>query len=119
MILIKTNLLPKGIRGFGGIAPFVIVRPEYADDPTVIEHELVHNRQCRKRWWIGFWLRYLRSKEWRYLYELEAYRASLKHGRPLRQCIRDLYYGYAAHTFRGQQRVKEDLTADSMPASYY
>jgi len=95
--------LPKQYNGIT-IGCFVFVRTNVTLD--VIPHELVHVRQ--------FWrnplmpLLYLLSKRKRYLYEVEAYRESIKHGRNPMNCAYSLVNSYKLNV-TAEQALK-DLT---------
>ena len=49
----------------------------------LLEHEKVHLRQQVKYLFIGFALLYFCSRRWRYRFELEAYRVSVRCGQTL------------------------------------
>lgn len=66
--------------GYWGFTPFpwlMILSNRYANHAALIAHEKCHQAQQRRDGWLTFWRRYLFSKDWRYIYELEAYRVWL------------------------------------------
>ena len=60
------------------IGPVVLIRPRYAEDKGLLEHERVHVRQWMKCP-IGFPLRYLLSRQAKLDAELEAYAEQARH----------------------------------------
>ena len=61
-------------------APFpwlIIVAKPYKNHAALIAHEQCHQAQQRKDGTFKFWWRYITSSDWRYRYELEAYRVWL------------------------------------------
>lgn len=56
----------------------LVKESEYSE--YMYHHEMVHVRQFKANP-ILFYPRWLFSKRWRLIYELEAYRESIKHGR--------------------------------------
>jgi hypothetical protein len=56
----------------------IFIRTKYKDDVGILEHEKVHVLQFWRTLGICGLL-YLFSAEWRYKYELEAYRRQLQH----------------------------------------
>lgn len=52
----------------------IVINKDYWNKKPLIAHERCHQDQQRRDGWITFYLRYFTSKEWRYKYELEAYR---------------------------------------------
>ena len=77
MKILKTNILGKRTKAIT-LAPFaILVKPEYADDKVVINHERIHWMQQKKGWYIGFYVQYF--VEWVFKgyrnisFEIEAY----------------------------------------------
>ena len=65
--------------GFTWGPTLIWVRPNYADDRGLIAHETAHARaMARDGTWRFRW-RYLTSRKWRLIYEVEGYRESLKY----------------------------------------
>ena len=52
---------------------FIFIRPQYADDRGLLEHELVHRRQWLKSLSFSMWL-YMWVPEYRLHAEVEAYK---------------------------------------------
>lgn len=97
--------------GYGGFAPFAFLHPDYYDNKATIEHERVHNRQCLRGFYVIYWLRYTFSREARYQFELEGYRASYKYGRTLMSCANALYFNHGQRAGRTIRDCMRDLTA--------
>ncbi|MCG8668721.1 MAG: hypothetical protein MI867_04855 [Pseudomonadales bacterium] len=78
MIVKFPVFVPRGAAAIT-IWPFVFTN---LDNPPrdLVEHEKVHLRQQVKFLFIGFALLYFGSKKWRYKFELEAYKVSVKYG---------------------------------------
>jgi hypothetical protein len=74
-MLIKSNLIPQPFWAFT-VWPFIVVRPEHADDKGIIAHENVH---FKEQAWITpiWWLRYALSKKFRVDAEVRAYKAQI------------------------------------------
>lgn len=72
------KLVPKGADAIT-IFPFIFTRQKLPPK-NLIEHEKVHLKQQVKFLFIGFALLYFGSKKWKYKFELEAYKVSVKHG---------------------------------------
>lgn len=56
----------------------IVINKDYWNKKPLIAHERCHQEQQRRDGWITFYFRYFTSKEWRYKYELEAYRVWVK-----------------------------------------
>jgi hypothetical protein len=56
----------------------IVINKDYWNKKPLIAHEKCHQDQQRRDGWITFYFRYFTSKEWRFKYELEAYRVWLK-----------------------------------------
>lgn len=83
MIIKAPLLVPKGAAAIT-IWPFIFVDRRPNRVPRhIIEHEKVHLRQQVKYLFIGFALLYFCSRRWRYRFELEAYRVSVRCGQTL------------------------------------
>lgn len=80
--------------GFTLSPSIIILHPRNRHDVGLIEHERVHQRQMRQDGLIRFWLRYAFSRRWRALYEVEAYRVSIKWGMVANQAARFLSENY-------------------------
>lgn len=88
MIIHAPKLVPKGAAAIT-VFPFIICRDK-ENQKHLIEHEKVHLRQQVKYLFIGFALLYFGSKKWKYKFELEAYRVSVKHGLSKERAARHL-----------------------------
>lgn len=78
IMLIKTKLIPAGFQAVT-IWPFIVVLPEHATNPGLIEHEMVHYREQS---WITaiWWVRYVISKSFRQAAEVRAYKRQIEVG---------------------------------------
>lgn len=77
-MIIKTNLVPDG---FGAITmwPFILMRPQVAEDAGLVEHEMVHYRE--QSWITPWWgLKYFCSKNFRQAAEVRAYKRQIEVG---------------------------------------
>jgi hypothetical protein len=76
--MIKTNFVPKGSKAWSPLG-FIMIRPEFADDPQLIAHEHCHVLQF---WKSGgtFPIRYALDKTYRLKCEIEAYKVSIAAG---------------------------------------
>lgn len=66
--------------GWWGSAPFpwlMILAYDQRNNAALIAHERCHQDQQRRDGVLTFWHRYIFNKDWRYRYELEAYRVWL------------------------------------------
>lgn len=63
MIVIKSKHLPAGIDGLT-LFGIVFVRPQYAADPVLLNHERIHCRQQREWGYIPFFVIYLFEWLW-------------------------------------------------------
>lgn len=66
--------------GYWGSAPFpwlLILSYDQRNNAALIAHEQCHQAQQRRDGTLTFWKRYITSCDWRYRYELEAYRVWL------------------------------------------
>jgi hypothetical protein len=74
-MIIKSKLIPQPFWAFTAW-PFIVVRPEHADDKGIIVHESVHYKE--QAWITPFWwLRYALSKKFRLDAEVRAYKAQI------------------------------------------
>lgn len=80
--------LPKGADAMA----IVVVMLFVDDDPPKykIRHEFTHIKQQWRWLIIPFFILYFCSKNWRYKFELEAYRVSVRHGLPLKTAAQHL-----------------------------
>ena len=95
MIIKAPLLVPKGAAAIT-IWPFIFTGRDKLPR-HLIEHEKVHLRQQLKFCLVGFAVLYFFSKKWRYRFELEAYRVSVRYGLTLEQAASYLsgpLYGY-------------------------
>lgn len=78
-MIIKTNFVP---RGFDAITvfPFIIIRPESADNASLIAHEMVHYREQKAAWVVPWLLRYAFSSTFRLAAEVRGYQAQIAMG---------------------------------------
>ena len=77
-MIVLTNLVPKGFSACC-LWLFIFVRPEHRSDATLIEHELVHNRE--HAWIMPVWvLLYLVSRRFRLAAEVRAYARQVEVG---------------------------------------
>ena len=77
-MIIKTNLVPKPYWAMT-IWPFILVRPEHADNKPIIVHETVHFNE-QGLFFPIWWLRYLLSTKFRVAAEVRAYKAQIAAG---------------------------------------
>lgn len=88
MIIHAPKLVPNGAAAIT-VWPFVFTTDK--NPPKhLIEHEKVHLRQQVKYLFLGFALLYFGTKRWRYKFELEAYRVSVRHGLPIHKAAQHL-----------------------------
>lgn len=83
-LIIRTSFTLSGWMDGRCLGPVVLIRPEAWDDAGIMEHELTHTRQ----FWSSFGtmgLFYLFSKKHRMGYEVEAYRAQIREGLPVKR----------------------------------
>lgn len=52
----------------------IVIDKDYSNKRPLIAHERCHQDQQRRDGWLTFYFRYFTNKDWRYKYELEAYR---------------------------------------------
>ena len=78
-MIIKTSLVPKPYWAIT-IWPFILVRPEHADDKGIIVHENVHYKEQAGLIAPIWWIRYLLSKDFRIAAEVRAYKAQIAAG---------------------------------------
>ena len=57
-MILKTNFVPPGFAAIT-LWPFILVRPQYADNPRLIQHERIHLAQQIECFLIFFYLWYL------------------------------------------------------------
>lgn len=76
-MIIYSNLMPRRFDGWT-IGPVSIIRPSRRDDAGLHAHEAVHRRQFYSTFGLAG-IRYLISRRWRRVYEVEAYRAQLEY----------------------------------------
>ena len=75
-IVVRTNLLPRGVRGMAPLPFLILVRP--GSPESTIVHEKVHIRQYKRLTWFGFYVKYF-YYQFKYGYsenpmEVEAFR---------------------------------------------
>lgn len=73
---IYTSLIPFGFSGYA-VGPIILIRPEHREDAGLHAHERAHVAQFWRRP-LTHDLRYLLSRKYRLVCEVEAYRAQLK-----------------------------------------
>lgn len=77
-MIVTTSLINKPFDAVT-VWPFIFMRPECKDDKALIAHEMVH--YCSMAWLTPFWwLRYARSKSFRWGQEVKGYRAQMALG---------------------------------------
>ena len=77
-MIIRTNFVPHGFDALT-LWPFILVRPQQAENFPLIAHEMVHYRE--QAWITPFWIaRYLLSKKFRFDAEVRAYRIQISLG---------------------------------------
>lgn len=75
--VIKTNkFIPKRFSAYT-VGPFILIRPEKANNIPLLEHEKHHVKQWWQNPFMGIFYRF--SKKYRYKYELAAHRVQLSH----------------------------------------
>jgi hypothetical protein len=77
-MIVKTKLVPSPYWAIT-IWPFILVRPEHADDKPLLIHEMVHYQEQRALVVI-WWLKYTFSKKFRIAAEVRAYKAQIAAG---------------------------------------
>lgn len=65
--------------GFTVTKGLVLIHPDYADDRGLRAHEFAHAAAMERDGSATFRWRYLTSRKWRFAYEVEGYRESIKH----------------------------------------
>lgn len=79
MILVRTNLIPRGFDAFT-CWPFIFIRPASANDQALIEHERVHLAE-QARWLVLPWFAaYVLSRRFRQAAEIRGYRRQIELG---------------------------------------
>ncbi len=78
-MIIQTNIVKKGFDAFT-CWPFIFIRPEYATNKGLIEHEMVHYKEQRACGVIPWLLRYAFSKKFRLAAELRGYKRQIDLG---------------------------------------
>ena len=73
-----TERVPIAVAGRAN-AFVVRIRPSYAGDEGILQHELTHVKQAYRLLLIGHAMLYIFSKRYRYAAEVEAYKAQLRH----------------------------------------
>jgi hypothetical protein len=78
-MIITTKLTPKS---FDAVTcwPFIFMRPECADDKSLVLHEMVHYNEQRAAWVVPWLLRYAFSKQFRFDAEVRGYKAQVADG---------------------------------------
>ncbi|MBD5356035.1 MAG: hypothetical protein HDR88_03380 [Bacteroides sp.] len=58
-VIIRNNIIP--FKGYAAINLFGVffVRKDVSIDPTLLNHELIHTRQMKETFYIGFYILYL------------------------------------------------------------
>lgn len=93
-MIIKTNFsIPERFAAYAR-GPFVLVRPEHANDAGLIAHEKVHVRQWLRTFGLHPLL-YAVSKSYRLKAEVEAYREQLKYA----PAMVDVFAGYLSSNY--------------------
>jgi hypothetical protein len=80
--------------GFTVSPTLMLIHPRSKNDCGLIAHEKEHQKQMRSDGWIRFVLRYAFSRRWRMLYEVEAFRVSVRHGMPTKIAAKNLASKY-------------------------
>lgn len=88
MVIYTNKFIPKRFASVN-LFFFILMRPEFKGDKSLMEHELVHTEQVWK-WLILQPIMYHASKKWRLKFEAEAYAVSVKYGLPLKDAGRFL-----------------------------
>lgn len=96
--------------GFAVSPSLMLLHPRSKQDAGLIEHERVHQRQMRADGWLLFIVRYLFSRRWRTLYEVEAYRVSIAGGMSRRRAA---HYLATSYWLRLTQEQAEQLLETS------
>lgn len=74
MVVLKTNWLPRHVDAMT-ICGLVLIRPEVADDPVLLNHERIHCRQQRRWLYLPFFVAYLIEWLWHLIRLRDAHRA--------------------------------------------
>ena len=74
-MIIKTTLVPTPYWAIT-IWPFILVRPDHADNKPLIIHETVHYNE-QGLFVLVWWLRYILSTKFRVAAEVRAYKAQI------------------------------------------
>ena len=77
-MIVKTSLIPRPYDGVT-VWPFIFVRPEKADNQSLINHEMIHYRE--QAWITPWWLlKYFFSRDFKLNAEARAYAVQVKSG---------------------------------------
>ena len=87
--MVKINYTTKGLESWQGavtkfpLFPYfglgtckIIINPKYLDDKGILNHELVHEKQYKRKW--NHAAKYKFNKNYRFECELEAYKEQIK-----------------------------------------
>lgn len=87
--MVKINYTTKGLESWQGavtkfpLFPYfglgtckIIINPKYLDDKGILNHELVHEKQYKRKW--NHAVKYKFNKNYRFECELEAYKEQIK-----------------------------------------
>ena len=104
----------KFMRGAGfAFYPFIVFKKSKEDVPHhLIEHELVHLKQHKKYWFIGFAFLYNFSKKWRLKFETEAYAVSVMNGLLLEHAVYYLKLPMYGTQNRSTKKIRDDLSKE-------
>jgi hypothetical protein len=75
-MIIKTTLVPKPYWAIT-VWPFILVRPEHADNAGLMVHENVHYKEQSGLMAPIWWIKYLLSTDFRIAAEVRAYKAQI------------------------------------------
>ena len=78
-MIIKTTLIPSTFDAIT-VFPFILMRPEWASNPALVAHEMVHYKEQKSSWVIPWLLRYAFSKKFRFEAEVRGYQAQISMG---------------------------------------
>ncbi len=94
MIIIYTDRFMKPEIWALNLFFITLIRPSKKGNKALVEHERVHMHQILK-WWVLWPFMYHCTKKWRLKFEVEAYKASIEHGRSVDSAAKALckYYG--------------------------
>lgn len=73
----------------------ILVHPDFKDDEALIEHEIEHTRQMQLVGTLTFWFKYIFSRAFRLIVEVDAYKVQMKYGASINSCATNLSTRYA------------------------